>query len=158
MDPLIELIHMRLDGHWGERARAALEGFARDRYGKAGERRLQVRANGAEDGAPYAALIPYGQPRMGAYGGMSFVLFPSKDAPALVSLVIGTNGLAPDEQALGRPGHARKVRAIAAWLSATRAVAWRGPSAIRCAPISPCPAESRRSSTRMTRRRPSTAR
>jgi 5-methylcytosine-specific restriction protein B len=57
---------------------------------------------------------------------MSFVLFPARKAPALVSLVVGTNGLAPDEQALGRPGHARKVRAIVGWLGAAqrRGIAW----------------------------------
>lgn len=45
------------------------------------------------------------------------MLFPSSTAPACISLVVGTNGLAPDEQSLGKPGHARKVSAICSWLN-----------------------------------------
>ena len=36
-------------------------------------------------------------------------------------MVIGTNGLAPDEAILGRPGHGRKCAAIASWLNALTA-------------------------------------
>jgi 5-methylcytosine-specific restriction protein B len=51
---------------------------------------------------------------------MSFVLFPASEpgAPALIAMGVGTNGIAPDELILGRPGHARKCAAIAAWLNA----------------------------------------
>jgi 5-methylcytosine-specific restriction protein B len=35
----------------------------------------------------------------------------------LLTFVVGTNGLAPDENILGRPGHARKIRALCAWLN-----------------------------------------
>jgi len=45
------------------------------------------------------------------------VIFPVEGAPCLVGLLVGTQGLAPDEQILGRPGHARKVQAICAWLN-----------------------------------------
>jgi 5-methylcytosine-specific restriction enzyme B len=51
------------------------------------------------------------------YGGMSFVVFPVSDAPCLVGMVVGTQGLSPDEDILARPGHARKVGAICAWLN-----------------------------------------
>lgn len=40
------------------------------------------------------------------------MIFPVDNGPCLVSLVIGTQGLSPDESVLGRPGHIRKVRAI----------------------------------------------
>ena len=48
---------------------------------------------------------------------MSFVVFPVPDAPCLIGLVAGTQGLSPDEDILARPGHARKVAAICRWLN-----------------------------------------
>lgn len=46
----------------------------------------------------------------------------------MVGMVIGTQGLAPDERILGRPGHARKMQAICTWLNhqfgAGQQVAW----------------------------------
>jgi 5-methylcytosine-specific restriction protein B len=48
---------------------------------------------------------------------MSFVVFPVSDAPCLVGMVVGTQGLSPDEDILARPGHGRKVSAICAWLN-----------------------------------------
>jgi 5-methylcytosine-specific restriction protein B len=48
---------------------------------------------------------------------MSFVIFPSDEAPCLIGMCIGTQGLAPDETILGRPGHARKLQAICTWLN-----------------------------------------
>ncbi len=35
----------------------------------------------------------------------------------MVAMVVGTQGLSPDEAILGRPGHARKIQAICAWLN-----------------------------------------
>ena len=90
-----------------------------DRRGE-GERRFQLRLNAspADGNKPYVALIGPDQERRGPYGGMSFVAFPSLQPgePALIGMVVGTNGLAPDEDILGRPGHGRKARAICAWL------------------------------------------
>jgi 5-methylcytosine-specific restriction protein B len=116
---LLEFIYQPLDEGWGKKAEEALTTFAARRYGARWEKRMQLRVNGspAEEAAPYAALIPAGQPRTGPYGGMSFVLFPSSTAPAWIALGVGTNGLSPDEQSLGRPGHARKVAAICRWLN-----------------------------------------
>ncbi len=98
------------------------------------ERRFQLRVNAdTKEGAlPYAALIPPEQERSGPYGGMSFVMFPSSEVgePALIGMVVGTSGLAPDETILGRPGHARKVGAIARWLSA-RLPAWAKSDPVR---------------------------
>ncbi len=75
---------------------------------------------------PFAALIHPSNPNSGPYGGTSLAVFPGDDAPCLISLVVGTNGLAPDEGILGRPGHARKARAICAWLNdgKQKLVAW----------------------------------
>lgn len=136
MQPLIELAYMARN-EWSERARAAFAEVLTERYPrvqglaerKNDERRFQLRVNGdTKDGAvPYAALIPPEQELSGGYGGMSFVMFPADEtgAPALLAMVVGTNGLAPDEAVLGRPGHGRKCAAIASWLnSRTSGCAW----------------------------------
>ena len=116
-------------GEWDDRARAAFSEALRERYPrvhdltdkKNDERRFQLRVNAdAKDKAiPYAALIAPEQDLSGGYGGMSFVMFPADrpGAPALITMVVGTNGLAPDEAVLGRPGHGRKCAAIASWLN-----------------------------------------
>src|SRR5260370_20152103 len=48
---------------------------------------------------------------------MSLAILRAEDAPCLVAMSIGTQGLAPDEAILGRPGHARKMQAICTWLN-----------------------------------------
>ena len=71
---------------------------------------------GSDAGVPYAAYIHPSNADAGAYG-MCFVIFPVEGAPCLVAMGIGTQGLAPDETILGRPGHARKIQAICTWLN-----------------------------------------
>lgn len=127
MNAVTDLVYTPLS-EWDTAARPAFAEALSARYQRVrpepllearadGERRFQLRVNtsGAE---PFAALIGPDQERSGAYGGMSFVLFPSSEpgVPALIGMVVGTHGLAPDEDILGRPGHGRKMRAIAAWL------------------------------------------
>lgn len=95
---------------------AAKGGFFSDHASKA----VAVRAPGIkldDKNVPFSALIHPSNPESGAYGGMSFVVFPVKDAPAMIALVVGTQGLSPDEEILSRPGHARKVAALCAWLN-----------------------------------------
>lgn len=134
MHELVTLAHTPVK-EWEGRARAAFAAAIGGRYPRVkdltdprnDEKRFQLRVNAdTKEGAlPYAALIPPEQERSGPYGGMSFVMFPSSEAgePALIGMVVGTSGLAPDEAILGRPGHARKVGALARWLS-TRLPAW----------------------------------
>jgi 5-methylcytosine-specific restriction protein B len=84
------------------------------------ETRFQLRVNSdSKDGAvPYVALIAPGQDTSGPYGGMSFVIFPAdENGPGLVGMVVGTQSIAPDDLVLGRPGHARRCRAIARWVA-----------------------------------------
>ena len=66
---------------------------------------------------PYAAYIHPSNPSSGPYGGMSIGIFPVAEGPCLLTFVVGTNGLSPDEQVLGRPGHARKMKAVCSWLN-----------------------------------------
>lgn len=137
MKPLIEMIYAARK-EWGaeesdksNHARQVIAKVVQDRFPridpelaqrKNGESKFQLRVNAdtKEKAVPYAALIPPDQDLFGQYGGMSFVLFPASEdgAPALISMVVGTHGLAPDEAILGRPGHARKCAAITAWLNA----------------------------------------
>ena len=124
MNNLVDLVYTPKN-QWDSRARNAFDGVLKARFLRVGdltdrkgdEKRFQLRVNSDQkDGAvPYAALIPPEQELSGPYGGMSFVLFPADEAdrPALIAMGIGTNGLAPDEAILGRPGHARKCAAIA---------------------------------------------
>lgn len=129
MQSLVDLIYSPYT-QWQDKARQAFADALPERYqrvgpddlldprtGATGRFQLRVNASTSERDVPFAALIGPKQDTSGPYGGMSFVLFPSKELgkPALVSMVVGTNGLAPDEEILGRPGHARKVKAITAW-------------------------------------------
>lgn len=124
---LVDLAYRPL-AEWEGHARRAFAAAIGGRYprikdltdARSEEKRFQLRVNAdTKEGAlPYAALIAPEQDRSGPYGGMSFVMFPSTEPgePALLGMVVGTLGLAPDEAILGRPGHARKVGAIARWL------------------------------------------
>jgi 5-methylcytosine-specific restriction protein B len=135
IDPLIEWCHAPR-AVWAETARPTFTEALRARYPlrdwgvedrKTRPIQLRVNANLEEKNAPYAGVIGPDQETSKGYGGMSFVVFPGdRDGqPAMFGLVVGTNGLAPDEAILGRPGHARRVRAIVRWLNATApAGAW----------------------------------
>ena len=99
-----------------------LYGSPGGRYPASAKSLVEVRAperQGSDDdiGVPFASLIHPSNPKSGPYGGMSIAIFPGDESPSLLSFVVGTNGLAPDEAILGRPGHARKVKAICAWLN-----------------------------------------
>jgi len=126
MDPLVDLVFTPYDDDaWPSQAEDAYETL----FGADGGRyrsyalgnKAKVRAPTADP--PFAALIHPSNPDSGAYGGMSFVIFPrdSDDEeefqPALFGLVLGTRGLNPDERILARPGHARHVQAITEWLN-----------------------------------------
>jgi hypothetical protein len=110
-DLLIDIIHSRTLDSWKERNEKALAALFGTRYTKRAEKSVTLRApemkGGNDAGVPYAAYIHPSNPDAGAYGGMCFVIFPVEDAPCLVAMGIGTQGLAPDETTLGRPGHAR---------------------------------------------------
>jgi 5-methylcytosine-specific restriction protein B len=73
--------------------------------------------SGDDMAVPFAALIHPTNKNSGRYGGMSIAIFPGEDSPSLLSFGVGTDGIAPDDSILSRPGHARKVKAICAWLN-----------------------------------------
>ncbi len=122
LDLLVQLVHSLQQDEWNKRnddAFKALFGSPEGRYPKAAEKSVTLRAPemSHDSGIPFAAYIHPSNPPKGAYGGFSFVIFPVAGAPCLVGLGVGTQGLAPDEAILGRPGHARKAQAICAWLN-----------------------------------------
>jgi len=105
---------------WPERVKEGYEtlfGGASGRYPDSARRQVTLRAPAPPDEGdgivPFAALIHPSNPSSGPYGGTSLVFFPGEDTPCLISLGVGTNGLAPDEQILGSPGHARKAQQFA---------------------------------------------
>ena len=119
-DPLADVIHSSSLASWGDQAKRAFSALVASRYGKRAEQTVKVRApemKGNPEGVPYASYINPDNPDSGGYGGMSFAIFPGDEAPCLLALVIGTNGLHPDQTILGRPGHARKMQAICKWLN-----------------------------------------
>lgn len=53
----------------------------------------------------------------------------------MIAMVIGTQGLSPDEHIIGKPGHSRKINAIVSWLneeySGKMPIAWAKKDAVR---------------------------
>jgi len=75
---------------------------------------FQVRSNlqDKDDVAAYAGWITQPNPTSGPYAGTSLVWFPGKTG-SVFGLVTGTEGFGADAHILGRPGHARRLRALA---------------------------------------------
>ena len=122
VEPLLEIVHAATQVSWAQRnkvASDALFGSPDGRYPKLAEKTVKLRAPemSEDSGVPFAAYIHPENPGSGAYSGLSFVIFPVRDQPCLVGMVVGTAGLTPDEPILGRPGHARKALAICSWLN-----------------------------------------
>ncbi len=121
-ESLLGIVHSPKQGEWTERNKEAFDelfGSERGRYPGAAKKDVALRAPAMsqDSGVPFVAYIHPSNPSSGPYSGLSFVMFPPADGACLVGLVIGTQGLSPDEAILGRPGHARKVQAITAWLN-----------------------------------------
>jgi 5-methylcytosine-specific restriction protein B len=122
LQPLLDIINTGKTDRWTERNKAAFQslfGSPGGRYPKPAQDKVTLRAPemAADSGVPFAAYIHPSNPPSGPYSGLSFVIFPVPEQPCLIGMVVGTQGLAPDEGILGRPGHARKMRAICAWLN-----------------------------------------
>lgn len=121
---------------WPSKMKEAYEDlFGSDggRYPSSARQTVTLRApemptSGDDSAVPFASLIHPSNPNSGPYGGMSIAIFPAENSPCLISFGVGTNGLAPDEYILGRPGHARKVKALCEWLNrshhGSKLVAW----------------------------------
>jgi hypothetical protein len=78
-----------------------------------GRYQLRVNLQKKPDNASYAGfIVEEGNPRSGPYQGTSFVFFPGEGG-SVVALGIGTDGFGTDTAILGRPGHGRRLRALA---------------------------------------------
>ncbi len=122
MSAFEELVAAMVEGRgWsamgdGDLARALLARVYEERCHNARHHRerYQVRVNlqKKDDDASYAGWITAADnPTSGPYQGTSFVWMPSERGSVAV-LVIGTNGFGGDTHILGRPGHARRLRAL----------------------------------------------
>ena len=109
-------------------ARSGLEALFGDRYHSRHRRQIELRdacGRAAEPAhVPFAGLLPEGSSSSGPYGGMSLVWFPRKGGGSLLTFVVGTLGLSPDEGLLGRPGHRRRTAALRAHLRRLGVPAW----------------------------------
>lgn len=140
MQKLIRIAQEKYSDNWAERAREAFDeifGAHGGRYPESARKAVAIRAPEFRGGSgvPFAALIHPSNPDSGAYGGMSFVIFPVPNGSCMLAMVIGTQGLSPDEAVLGRPGHARKTAAICNWLNKKhgqgKVVAWAKQDPVR---------------------------
>jgi 5-methylcytosine-specific restriction protein B len=110
-----------------KRTQAAIEGIFGERYRANSVYETRVSLMAADRNVPFAGFLHPDNPTSGVYGGMSLVWMPiqenhSEPACSLLTFVCGTRGLAPDEAILGRPGHARHLRALARHLERSAGV------------------------------------
>lgn len=120
MQTLISFIKKTWSTDWHSEAEIVFNNFFQsgNRYKKSVADKFAIRSPNIDTkGEPYFALIHPNNAASGPYGGMSFVLFPSQTARPIISFGIGTQGLAPDEMVLGRPGHARRLAAICNYIN-----------------------------------------
>ncbi|WP_374712414.1 McrB family protein [Symbiobacterium terraclitae] len=106
--------------------RPLLEALFGGRYHKTAQRYAAIRDPLGLD-IPYAGFIHPDNPTSGAYGGASLVWFPTEEAGSIITLVVGTAGLSPDEGLLSRPGHRRRVRALRRYLTKHNIWMWVKP-------------------------------
>lgn len=121
---------------WSEESETAFEelfGSSGGRYSLRAQKDIQFRTPAAS--VPFSAIIHESNPTSGGYSGMSFVIFPVEDGPAMIAMGVGTQGLSPDENIIGKPGHSRKMNAIVRWLneqySGSEPIAWAKKDAVR---------------------------
>ena len=109
-------------------ARLLLEALFGGRYHKRFQNQAAIRDPLSENvDVPFAGFIHPDNPASGVYGGASLVWFPTDGSGSILTLVVGTAGLSPDEGLLSRPGHRRRVRALRHYLAREGVWAWAKP-------------------------------
>ncbi len=124
IDELAEVIHSGLGpdtNDLGDRTEKALAGIFGERYRADSQRLPRIALMSGDQNVPFAGLLHPDNPKSGVYGGMSLIWFPvpaegDEAATSLITFVCGTRGLPPDEAIIGRPGHARHLRALGHYL------------------------------------------
>src|SRR5262249_49150460 len=112
-----QLIERLKQGHDWKPNRDELRGFLQElfgeRYHQSDWKRFQARPSYmADDAASYAGWILAENPTSGTFQGTCFVWFPGEGGSVAI-LGIGTGGFGPDLHILGRPGHRRRLHALA---------------------------------------------
>jgi 5-methylcytosine-specific restriction protein B len=106
----------------------AKDALIRDALGMAGsqdeDRAEGTSGSGRPENVPFAGLTAPDNPPAGPYGGASVVWFPVPGEGSLLTFVVGTRGLNPDEGLLTRPGHRRRVAALRRRLAALGVPCW----------------------------------
>ncbi len=140
MQSLLSICQESFDSEsWSEKTEQAFENlFGSDggRYPLKAQKEIQFRTPKIDaDKVPFSAIIHESNPSSGGYGGMSFVIFPVEEGPPMIAMVMGTQGLSPDEHIVGKPGHSRKMNAITELLnrnySGRETIAWAKREAVR---------------------------
>jgi 5-methylcytosine-specific restriction protein B len=126
LDQLASLIAQGLAGpinrdQFEQRIKEAIGALFGTRYWMKSSYSTRVALMPGSDSVSFAGFVHEDSPSSGVYGGMSLIWFPverTDDHPAssLLTFVCGTRGLSPDEQILGRPGHARHLQAMRRYL------------------------------------------
>lgn len=118
MPDITEFLRRQHDEQWHALAARFWDDLIQDRYGQRARAGVAIRAPRIADvdKAPFSAVLHKDSPGSGGYGGTSFVVFPSERG-SFFALVVGTQGLAPDEDILTRPGHTRRCRAFSQWFN-----------------------------------------
>lgn len=125
-DDVVSFIKKPFAANWAEEGKAKFEEYlsSGDRYQtktykKDGKGLIAIRNPGTDikQGVPYLGLVQPDAAPSGSYDGTSFVLFPSRKGASLITLCVGTEGMGVDAEVLSRPGHARKLGAIAEYLN-----------------------------------------
>ena len=124
LDDLTTIIAAGWQGNTNELASSterAIDGLFGERYRANSERARRVVLLAGDQNVPFAGLLHPESPSSSVYGGMSLIWFPiaADDVGpgcSLLTFVCGTRGLPPDESIMGRPGHARHLRALGRYL------------------------------------------
>jgi 5-methylcytosine-specific restriction protein B len=98
-----------------EEVRVLLDDVFNERIhvGDRGRYLVRVNLQKSQDAASYAAfIVEDGNAPSGPFQGTTFVWFPGQGG-SVVALGIGTDGFGADAAILGRPGHGRRLRALA---------------------------------------------
>jgi 5-methylcytosine-specific restriction enzyme B len=134
---LADIVARGLDFNGADKEEASIKAALAELFGRRYQQRSRPKDafrdaySLAGEGVPYAGMIAPENATSGAYGGASLAWFPCVDG-TLVTLVVGTKGLAPDEGLLTRHGHRRRVSALRHYLASKSIRAWAksDPSAI----------------------------
>ena len=111
-----------------DQTREAVDGLFGSRYQARSKYSARAALMPGAEAVSFAGLVHEDSPTSGVYGGMSLIWFPveaseEQESGSLLTFVCGTRGLAPDEQILGRPGHARHLMALRRYLARQHGVA-----------------------------------